>query len=105
MHTTHQRGAWGEALAMAHLLAEGFEVFTSSLSQASCDMIALRRGEMWRVEVKTARPMKTPTGKLTPKPHIGKATPELYDMLLVVLEDGTVLCNPTRDQVHGLPLR
>lgn len=90
-----QRGAWGEAVASAWLMQHGYEVF-QGIGSTSCDFIALRDGQMYRVEVKTC--LHTKPGV---KPGISGVYPERFDILLVVLGADRVLMNPTPDEVAG----
>lgn len=48
-------GAIGELLVSADLLTKGFEVYRAVSQSASCDPLALKQGETYRVEVRTKR--------------------------------------------------
>lgn len=48
------RGAVSELIASADLIQKGFEVFRSVSPTTSCDLIALRNGILFRIEVRTA---------------------------------------------------
>lgn len=93
---TSQRGAWAEAIASAHLLQQGYEVF-QGIGNASCDILALKDGVAERVEVKAA----THSPGSTNRPSIWVGDRAKFDKLLVVMPDGEVLENPTRDRVYG----
>lgn len=76
------RGAVAELVACINLVNDGYEVFRAVSPSCSCDLIAQKSGQMFRVEVRTGT--LTPTGKRY-FPAYGQ-----YDMLIVVYPDGTV---------------
>lgn len=71
------RGATSELLAAADLLRQGYEVFRALSPSASCDLIAMKAGTTYRVQVRTGQ-RYAPTGKL----HCSRAG--AYDLLVVV---------------------
>lgn len=49
-------GAAGELLATVDMIAKGYEVFRAVSPSTSCDLIALKDGKLYRVEVRTGLP-------------------------------------------------
>lgn len=95
MDERNRNGAANEMRAAAALIDNGYEVFLG-VGNTSCDMIALKGGDMWRVEVKTAGRERLDGRRWV------KADPSKFDMLLVVItETGEVLCNPHVDGRSG----
>lgn len=84
-----QKGMWGEYIAAAWLISQGYEVFFPQVN-ASCDLIALRDGKPIRVEVKAA--------SIDPSYRLGWTVSGIdqtkFDMLLVVFPDGIISVNP-----------
>jgi hypothetical protein len=60
---TGQVGAIGELRTSADLLAKGYHVFRAVSPTCPCDLIALKGGKCLRLQVRTARKLKS--GKLT----------------------------------------
>jgi PD-(D/E)XK nuclease superfamily protein len=87
--STSSTGALSELLACAEMLRRGYHVFRSVSPSCPCDLILMRDGQLIRAEVKSGNIYK-PSGK------IGYAKPRnnTYDMLIVVLPDGTLLVDP-----------
>lgn len=56
-------GALAELVVSADLLKRGFHVFRAVSPAASCDLLVMRDGQIWRVEVKTAQ--RSTDGSLT----------------------------------------
>lgn len=81
-----QKGAWGESIAAAWLIANGYEVYIG-LGCASCDIIADKSGKLYRVEVKAASTRNDGVDRY----QIGSVNPDKFDMLLVVMPDGSVV--------------
>lgn len=52
-------GAVGELKVCADLLIKGYEVFRAMSPSSSCDILALKNGRILRIEVRTARKIKT----------------------------------------------
>lgn len=46
-------GRLGEAKIIAHLVSEGYEVYSPLFGNTSCDLIVIKDGEVARVECKT----------------------------------------------------
>lgn len=88
------RGNWGEAVAAAWLLRQGYELF-KGWGNTSCDFIAARDGELIRVEVKIASITKYGRKVVTAVRH------GTFDWLLVVTPDGDILLNPDPSEVYG----
>lgn len=90
----NQRGIWSESVAMATLIAQGWEVYVG-FGNTSCDLIGIKDGVINRIEVKSASPSTMP-GKWV----VASVKPEKFDTLLVVYPDGTVEQDPPRDKVY-----
>jgi len=76
-----------ELLACADLIRKGYEVFRSVSQAATCDILALKDGKTYRVEVKTAYRLKN--GKIAHcRPILGR-----FDVLALVV-DGTCFYDP-----------
>jgi len=72
-HTnTGTKGAIGELRVCTDLLARGYEVFRAVSPSASCDLIAVRDGRIWRVEVRSAPCYGGKVYKSRPKKDAGK---------------------------------
>jgi len=95
-----QRGNWAESIAAAWLIENGYEIFRGD-GRASADFVALRDGICQRVEVKAATHTRD-GGKRRKTPCIKDVHPEKFDMLMVVLDDCSVLINPTAAQITGV---
>jgi hypothetical protein len=48
-------GGIGELTVCADLLRSGYSVFRAVADHEDCDIVAIRHGKVWRVEVKTCR--------------------------------------------------
>ena len=81
------RGAISELTVSANLMARGYEVFRALSPSASCDLIALKDGEVLRVEVRTGTYYE-PTGS------IGVSRRGDYDLLAIVVAEIGVLFEP-----------
>lgn len=86
---------------MAWLLGRGYEVFLG-VGLTSCDMVVLTPGGPRRIEVKKATPVTTRIRGIE-RYCVANVQPEKFDDLLVVLPVGTVVLNPTRAQMDGIP--
>ena len=72
-------GALHELLACADLVSRGYDVFRAVSPSCPCDLIAMRDGNLFRVEVTTGNPAKT-------KPFVyPKKIPARFDLLAVVV--------------------
>lgn len=94
--TSVQRGSWGMAKAITWLLERGWEVFVGFSGQEECDLVVVQRGtrSMLKVEVKAATP-------LAGKAQVAIKDFDAYDILLVVMPDGTVHQDPGVDVCYG----
>lgn len=85
------RGAVSELLVCAHLLTRGYEVFRAQSAACSCDLIALRSGQMYRIEVRSAT--RNLNGQLTypwrDQKDLGRS-----DVLATVEPNGTITYMP-----------
>lgn len=72
------------------LYKKGYEVFRSTSPNSSCDLVALKSGESFKVEVKT--------GALNPRSgglyHSAIKKTNKYDVLAIVLNETTVVYKP-----------
>lgn len=59
------RGAFGELTASVWLLSRGYEVFRNVSSHGAIDLIAIRRGETFKFDVKTLQHRRQPIPPLT----------------------------------------
>jgi hypothetical protein len=78
--TLGARGAIGELLICADLLARGYEVFRAVSQSCSCDLIAMRESVLLRVEE-----VKTVSLNVDGTPHKSSADPSKYDVLALLL--------------------
>lgn len=94
-------GAASELKAAAHLLAQGFDVFSSVAPHADFDLVAWPRGGApLRVEVKTIGRPKNPAHC---PPFGWPGDPSTWDLLLIVGPDVVIQLpsGSTRDQAAG----
>lgn len=90
--TTGQTGAMSEMLVCVDLLKRGFDVFRAVAQSCSCDIVALRNGRMFRVEVKTAYRRKTGTVGVSLRPD----QKEKFDILAMVwLDNNEIVYEPS----------
>jgi hypothetical protein len=118
MHPT-ELGRLGEAKIMAHLVSEGYEVYSPMFGNTSCDMIVIKNGEVSRVECKstsvknrygtyTLMLKKTRSNKT--KNVVTNFDASTCDLLALYVgpEDRVVLMDPKsqdgKSQVHIKPL-
>jgi hypothetical protein len=92
------RGAEREAAVVSDLFKKGFEVFPAFGTGSSCDMIALKHGELLRVEVKGSkhgtqrRKTAHPSGPVASLGHGSKDSDcRLFDIHISVLDSGEIL--------------
>jgi hypothetical protein len=81
IHQKH-RGAYSELVAATWLLARGYEVFRNVSSHGPVDLIAMRDGEMFKIDVKTCERFPKSIPQLTTEQHA------LGVKLLAVYADG-----------------
>lgn len=79
-------GAASELRVATDLLLRGFEVFRSVSQCASCDLVALKNGQVLRVEVRTGY-VHFKTGKRT---TLRPKTNSKYDLFAVNYADGII---------------
>jgi hypothetical protein len=72
------KGASSELIVSVDLLSKSYEVFRSVSPAASCDLIALKNGQTFRVEVKTGTAQGT-RHRVYPKPPTDN-----FDILAIV---------------------
>ena len=95
--TRQANGLWAELRTAAYLVSGGYEVYWG-FGNTSCDIVAIREGQCTRVEVK-----KASRGRPDAKWCISGCVRGKYDMLVVVLPDGELLVNPSKDLINGGP--
>lgn len=78
------KGAMGELTASLGFLGAGFEVYRNVSQQGSCDLIALRGGKIYRVEVKSVGMRK---GKIILP---SSCNPKNYDVMVYITHQGVV---------------
>ena len=81
--TTGQTGGLSELLVCADLLRQGYDVFRAVAQSCSCDLVVLCKGQLLRIEVKTA--YRTKAGLKFPGLRQGQA--EKFDILAMVWLD------------------
>lgn len=59
-------GALGEHKAKEHYLRRGYEIYSPEIGRSTCDFIAVKDGEVLRVEVKSTR-NESPSGNYVVK--------------------------------------
>ncbi len=87
---TTAKGAYSELVVCTDLIRRGYSVFRSLSLCSECDVVAIRNGEIVRVEVKTAH--KSSSGKIMHpgiKHQIGK-----FDVLALVVSDTEIFYSP-----------
>ncbi len=50
---TSEQGRVGEALVVAHMVGLGYDIYLPAFGNAPCDIVAMRDGQMYRVECKS----------------------------------------------------
>lgn len=85
--SSSQKGAWGESLASAWLIMREYEVFVG-MGNPSCDLVAIREGVVYRVEVKVAYTHKDRSNGWY---LVSSVKPDKFDILLIVFPDGKVV--------------
>jgi len=81
---TGSTGAFGELIVCSDLMLDGYEVFRAESPSTSCDLIAMKNGICFRVEVKTSS-----SGLFT-----GDYDESKYDILAMVVSGKKVRYNP-----------
>jgi hypothetical protein len=84
-------GAVSEMLVCVDLSREGFEVFRAVSPAATCDLLALKDGRTYRIEVKTARRNRRCRWQYDRK----RLNPDRYDVLVLVEPDGLIHYRPS----------
>lgn len=79
-------GAASELIVCADLLWRGFEVFRSVEQHCSCDLLAMRAGQILRVEVKTANNNR---GHVSIRRQAGQ-----FDVLAIVIKGKQIIYRP-----------
>jgi len=77
-------GAINELRASVDLLRRGYSVFRALSPACPCDLVLLRNGDVFRVEVTTGH--NSSNGRL----YYPKKDPQLYDILAVVTSDSII---------------
>lgn len=94
---THKLGGIGELTVCANLLRSGFSVFRAVADHEDCDVVAIKGGKVYRVEVRTCR--RGPGGKI----FYPKGDPAKYDVMAAVDHFGGVTYIPPFVRApHGL---
>lgn len=89
------RGAMGELVVSADLLQLGFEVFRSVSPSSSCDLIAMKNNQLFRVEVKSSWTTYTKAdGKICNNWTIGVKQPNSSYDILAIVRNGEVTYDP-----------
>jgi hypothetical protein len=86
--STGDCGAFNELTVCADLLRKKFHVFRSVSPTGPCDLIAMKKNTLWRIEVTTGCHRKD--GSVGWVPH----NPANYDVIAVVLPNGSVIYTP-----------
>lgn len=81
-HSTSTVGMMNELRVSVDLAMRGYEVFKALDAGASCDLVALKEGRCYRVQVKTARAYNLAVGGV--KLNCDRSNPERFDLLAVV---------------------
>lgn len=89
------RGAISEHVAIADLMARGFEVFVAACPTSTCDLVSLKGGKLERIEVKTG---KRTTDDARPTCNYPKGERQTrYDRLAIVVPGEAVYYSPPFD--------
>ena len=88
-----ERGTWGEAKAVVWLMEHDYEVFTA-FGNTSCDLVAVKDGLAYRVEVKVVTFSQSIY-------KVKNVDPRKHDWVLFVMPDGTVTDSPRNIHVGG----
>lgn len=91
-----EKGAESELLAASDLLRRGWFVFRSVSHSSPCDLVILKHGGIFRVEVKSGSPVYAGKISIKKQDDIEPA----YDILAVVW-DGHVTYHPNIDALDG----
>jgi hypothetical protein len=83
--STGSVGALREFITCVDLMKRGYEVFRALSPNSSCDLIAMKEGKIWRVEVTTGYIRKD--GSMSWVKH----DESKYDVLAAVMPDSTVI--------------
>lgn len=81
-HAASTVGMMNEFRVSVDLTSRGYEVFKALDAGASCDLIALKNGQSFRVQVKTAQAYNLADGGI--RLMCDRTRPERYDILAVV---------------------
>lgn len=79
------KGAASELIALIWLLNEGYEVFRNVSAHGIADMIAVKDGEMLKIDVKTGRPLMTKEGGYT---CVGATKEQIKNDIKILVVDG-----------------
>ena len=85
-------GAINELRIVVDLLSRGFDMFRAVSPSCSCDLIGLRDGRCYRIEVTKGKYRSRTNGPsyLTWVPH----DPAKYDILALIMPDDAILYMP-----------
>ena len=89
-------GATHELLVCAYLMRRGFNVFRSQSPSCPCDIVAMKDGEFFRIEVTTG--YRGVNGVTFPY-H----APDKYDILACVFHDDTMVFYDNKKQSYTFP--
>lgn len=81
---TRKLGGIGELTVCANLLRSGFAVFRAVADHEDCDVVAIKDGKVYRVEVKTCR--RLASGKIV----MPQADPARFDVLAAIDHFGCI---------------